>query len=84
MFSFVLNSKMTFVTILENIAITDCLQMKSDNIERILNIDLVLRNIVGYLEPRDLKAAVLVSRLTSENEMFPSVNFCFLGPGSLS
>ena len=40
--------------------------MKSDNIERILNVDLVLRKIVGYLEPRDLKAAVLVSRLTSE------------------
>ena len=56
---------MTFVTILENIAIKDCFQMKSDKIERILKIDLVLRKIVGYLEPRDLRAAVLVSRLTS-------------------
>ena len=40
--------------------------MTSDNIERILNIDLVLQRIVGYLEPRDLRAAVLVSRFISE------------------
>ena len=36
--------------------------MKSDSIERILNIDLVLRRILGFLEPSDLRAAVLVSR----------------------
>lgn len=59
--------------------------MKSDNIERILNIDLVLRKIVGYLEPRDLRAAVLVSRLFSE-KVSNSEYFCLTvsGPGKLS
>ena len=59
--------------------------MKSDNIERILNVDLVLRKIVGYLEPRDLRAAVLVSRLFSE-QVSNSEYFCLTvsGAGKLS
>ena len=51
--------------------------MKSDNIERILNIDLLLRRIVGYLEPRDLRAAALVSRLTVSENSFLYVFVCF-------
>ena len=59
--------------------------MKSDNIERILNIDLVLRRIVGYLEPGDLRAAVLVSRLISQQVSLSERLFCIiLGPGNLS
>ena len=51
--------------------------MKSDNIERILNIDLLLRKIGGYLEPRDLRAATLVSRLTVSENIFLFLFVCF-------
>ena len=50
--------------------------MKSDNILRILNIDLLLRRIGGYLEPRDLRAAALVSRLTVSENLFLFVFVC--------
>ena len=51
--------------------------MNSDNIERILNVDLILRRIVGYLQPRDLRAASLVSRLISELFSVRNKSFCF-------
>ena len=56
-----------------------------DNVERILNIELVLRRIVGYLAPRDLKEAVLVSRFISDQHSILSLSVCcILGLGNLS